>query len=82
MINKPLHSKGLNIKIPIIIPMKGRGGSLNRGLGYQESCMTLSTLNLGNQGTILYYGRAGFSIPTLHSRFQKDLSTNDATKGL
>ena len=27
--------------------------------------MTLSTLNLGNYGTILYYGHAGFSVSTV-----------------
>ena len=28
--------------------------------GYEKSCMTLSTLNLGNIGTIVYQGHAGF----------------------
>ena len=32
MINKPPPFKGLNIRIPIIIPMKGKG-LLVRGLG-------------------------------------------------
>ena len=32
MINKPPPFKGLNIRIPIIIPMKGRG-FINQGLG-------------------------------------------------
>ena len=33
MINKPAPFKGLNIRIPIIIPIKGRG-LLIRGLHY------------------------------------------------
>ena len=32
MINKPLPLKGLNIRIPIIIPVKGRG-FINQGSG-------------------------------------------------
>ena len=32
MINKPLPLKGLNIRIPIIIPIKGRGFN-NHGSG-------------------------------------------------
>ena len=34
MINKPSPLKGLNVRIPIIIPMKGRG-SVNQGSGLQ-----------------------------------------------
>ena len=33
MINKPPLFKGLNLRIPIIIPIRG-GGLLIRGLGY------------------------------------------------
>ena len=36
MINEPLPFKGLNIRIPIIIPIKGRG-LLIMGLGYTDS---------------------------------------------
>ena len=33
MINKPPPFKGLNIRIPIIIPIKGRRGFINHGSG-------------------------------------------------
>ena len=32
MINKPAPFKGLNIRIPIIVPKEGEGGLLIRGL--------------------------------------------------
>ena len=31
MINKPPPFKGLNVSIPVVIPVKGRGGVINQG---------------------------------------------------
>ena len=33
MISKPTPSKGLNIRIPTIVPIKGQGGFINPGSG-------------------------------------------------
>ena len=33
--------------------------------GYYKSCMTLRTLNLENNGTIVYQGHAGFIVSTV-----------------
>ena len=57
MINKPLPFKGLNIGIPIIIPVKGRG-LLIRGWGYPEYQIPAAQEIL-NSPIVVYYDLLG-----------------------
>ena len=59
MINNPPPFKGLNTRIPIIIPMKGRG-FINQGstLGFWVLPLTLKWLGLGFR----VFKRLGFGV--------------------
>ena len=50
MINKPPPFKGLNIRIPIIIPIKGRG-FINHGSGLRDKAPNLGFRGLGLTGS-------------------------------
>ena len=57
MINKPPPIKDLSIRIPIIIPIKGRG-FINQGLGLGEEGLAVLTLAVHRNG-----GNGSHSIP-------------------
>ena len=53
MINKPSPFKGLNIKIPIIIPIKGRG-FINQGSGVLSNQNNIEAHVVHFVGTIVF----------------------------
>ena len=57
------QANGAVTRTALVVHQKG-STSTNYG-GYEKSCMTLSTLNLGDHGTTVYQGHAGVLVSTV-----------------